>query len=234
MSDNETKLSLARRIFLSRLGIGAGVVGAAMAGSTSALAQAAGESSWKPMRHEQDDWLDKIPGKHRFVFDTTTPEAINIGLQFANNFYNTNRANYGLQDSDVAMVFIVRHKSTSFGYNDAMWAKYGKQFAAQAILSDPETKQAPTINLMFSGKPSEEFGNSGRLADLIKRGMQVAVCATSSRGIATAIARATGGDVDKIFDEMGANLIPNARRVPAGIVAVNRAQERGYAYVHAM
>lgn len=234
MTDNESKLSIARRIFLSRLGIGAGVVGAAMAGSPGVLAQTAGDGSWKPMRHEQDDWLDKIPGKHRFVFDTTTPEAANIGLQFANNFYTTNRTSYGLTDGDVALLFIVRHKSTSFGYNDAMWAKYGKQFAAQAILSDPETKQAPTINLMFSGKPSEEFANSGRMADLIKRGMQVAVCATSSRGIATAIARATGGDVDKIFDEMGANLIPSARRVRAGIVAVNRAQERGYAYVHAM
>ena len=231
MNDNESKLSIARRIFLSRLGIGAGVVGAAMAGSTSALAQTAGDGSWKPMRHEQDDWLDKIAGKHRFVFDTTTPESANMGLQFANNFYTTNRTGYNLQDSDVAMVFIVRHKSTSFGYNDAMWAKYGKQFAAHAILTDPATKEAPVINLMFSGKPSEQFGNAGRMADLTKRGMQVAVCATASRAIATLVSKATGGDVDKILDEMGANLIPNARRVPAGIVAVNRAQERGYTYV---
>jgi intracellular sulfur oxidation DsrE/DsrF family protein len=34
--------------------------------------------------------------------------------------------------------------------------------------------------------------------------------------------------------EMAANLIPNARLVPAGIVAVNRAQERGYSFVYAM
>jgi len=27
-----------------------------------------------------------------------------------------------------------------------------------------------------------------------------------------------------------ANLVPNARIVPAGIVAVNRAQERGYSF----
>jgi intracellular sulfur oxidation DsrE/DsrF family protein len=32
-----------------------------------------------------------------------------------------------------------------------------------------------------------------------------------------------------VFEEMKANLLPNARLVPAGIVAVNRAQERGYA-----
>ncbi len=31
-----------------------------------------------------------------------------------------------------------------------------------------------------------------------------------------------------MFEEMKANLLPNARLVPAGIVTVNRAQERGY------
>ena len=31
-----------------------------------------------------------------------------------------------------------------------------------------------------------------------------------------------------LFEEMKANLLPNARLVPAGIVTVNRAQERGY------
>jgi hypothetical protein len=25
---------------------------------------------WRPARHAQDDWYDKIPGQHRFVFDT--------------------------------------------------------------------------------------------------------------------------------------------------------------------
>ena len=36
---------------------------------------------------------------------------------------------------------------------------------------------------------------------------------------------------DAILDEIGANLIPNSRFVPAGIVAVNRAQEHGYSFV---
>lgn len=234
MSEKNANSSMARRLFLGRLGIGAGVVGAAMAGSSAAMAQATGNASWRPALHEQDDWLEKIPGKHRFVFDSTTPEAVNLAVQFGNNYYTVNGQSYSLQDSDLAVVFVMRHKATSFGYNEAMWAKYGKQFAAQAIVTDPATKEAPKINLFLSGMPSDEFANAGRLTGLIKRGLQIAVCATSSRGIAGAIARATGGDADKIFDEMGANLIPNARRVPAGIVAVNRAQERGYSFVHAM
>jgi intracellular sulfur oxidation DsrE/DsrF family protein len=47
------------------------------------------------------------------------------------------------------------------------------------------------------------------------------------------IARAAGGDTDAVFAEMTANLVSNARMVPAGIVAVSRAQERGYSLVSA-
>ena len=35
-------------------------------------------------------------------------------------------------------------------------------------------------------------------------------------------------DVNAIMDELKANMIPNAVMVPAGIVTLNRAQERGY------
>jgi intracellular sulfur oxidation DsrE/DsrF family protein len=69
---------------------------------------------------------------------------------------------------------------------------------------------------------------------LIKRGVHLAVCRTASRGIAGNIARATGAEPDKILEEIAANLVGNARLVPAGIVAVNRAQERGYSFVHAV
>ena len=61
-----------------------------------------------------------------------------------------------------------------------------------------------------------------------KLGTQFAVCKLSTRANASVIANATGGKAEEIFAEISANLIPNARLVPAGIVAVNRAQERGY------
>ena len=39
-----------------------------------------------------------------------------------------------------------------------------------------------------------------------------------------------GGNADAIFKELTENLIPGGHMVPAGIVAVNRAQERGYSF----
>lgn len=215
--------SIARRLFLARLGVGAGVLGASAASSSTALAQVSAGAPWEPARHTQDDWLDKIPGQHRFVFDSTTPDGMALALLFAGNYFTANHDAYGLEDHDLAVVIVARHKSTSFGYNDAMWAKYGKQFSEQANFVDPKTKEPPTANFYVD-----------RMDALIKKGVHFAVCQMSSRRIAGAIAQANGGEADSVLKELGANLVANARLVPAGIVAVNRAQERGYSFVYAL
>jgi intracellular sulfur oxidation DsrE/DsrF family protein len=62
----------------------------------------------------------------------------------------------------------------------------------------------------------------------MKLGVQFAICDLSTHAIAGLIARASGGTAEAVYKEITANLIDRARLVPAGIVAVNRAQERGY------
>jgi intracellular sulfur oxidation DsrE/DsrF family protein len=224
---------MARRSFLGRLGLGVGIAGAAAVGAPGAMADAASataEETFRPARHAQDDWLDNIPGVHRYVFDCTTPEGLALALQFAGNYYTTNENAYGLKDSDLAVLIIARHHATAFGYKDAIWAKYGKQLSEQAEFTDPKTKDAPTVNL-YAAAGDGQTGVAGRMDGLIKKGVQFGVCNTASRGISGRIAKATGGNADAILAEIGANLIPNARFVPAGIVAVNRAQEHGYSFV---
>jgi intracellular sulfur oxidation DsrE/DsrF family protein len=67
---------------------------------------------------------------------------------------------------------------------------------------------------------------------LIKKGVQFAVCQMSTRGIATRIAKANGLEIPNVVKEITENLIGNAHMVPAGILAVNRAQERGYSFIY--
>jgi hypothetical protein len=55
----------------------------------------------------------------------------------------------------------------------------------------------------------------------------------ATRAIAGTLAKATGGNTDDIFNELAKNLVPNGHLVPAGILAVNRAQEHGYALASA-
>jgi hypothetical protein len=56
----------------------------------------------------------------------------------------------------------------------------------------------------------------------------------ATRRLAATIAKAGGPSPDAAYTEIIANLMPNAHMVPAGIVALNRAQERGYAFAHAV
>jgi hypothetical protein len=224
-----------RRSFLTRLSAGFTALAAAMvAGGAPARAQSPTGSRWQPERYEKDDWLDKIPGKHRMVFDTTKFEGFGEAIAFANNYLRTSRSEYNLQNSDMAVLIIARSRSTQFGYNDAMWAKYGTILSRRSNYTDPKTKQPATSNPYNSEDLAESLPNRGTTLDaLIKEGARLGVCQVATRGIAGAIAEATGGNTDAIYNELTSNLVPNARMVPAGIIIVNRAQERGYSLVTA-
>jgi len=216
----ESKGTLARRTFVGRFWAAIGLTGTATA--LQAQTPTASEARWQAAHHPEDEWYDKVPGVHRFVFDTISPEGLSSALGFASTYLLTSSSKYGLKDSDHAMIVIVRNRSTRFGYNDAMWAKYGKQFSEQLNnFVDPKTKEVPTINIHAT--------NGGAMDSLIKRGVQIAICEVATRGVAGSLARATNGNTDAIFKELSENLVTNGRLVPAGIVAVNRAQEHGYA-----
>jgi hypothetical protein len=55
----------------------------------------------------------------------------------------------------------------------------------------------------------------------------------ATRFLAGQFAMATKGSADEVYNELVANLVSNSHMVPAGIVAVNRAQERGYSFAYA-
>src|SRR5690242_18935537 len=192
-----------RRSFFARLNAGfASLTAMTVGGVAMAQQKSTAAARWEPARHEKDDWFDQLPGKHRLVFDTTNHDRLGDALLFANNFVRVNQADYGLQNSDLAVVIVVRHRSTPFGYNDAMWTKYGAPIAARSIVEDPKTKQPPKINLFNSAESGDQSANRGITLDsLFKQGVQLAVCATSTRGYAVSIAQATGGNADAIFNE---------------------------------
>jgi len=229
--DRDSLASSERRSVLTRLDMGLASL-VAMAGVAKAQQKTAPATRWEPARHQNDDWLDKASVKHRLLFDTTGLEGLGNAIAFSENFYRTNKAEYGVENNELAVVIVVRHRSAAFGYNDAMWSKYGATLAARSKVDDPKTKQAPTANIYNASGYGELIPNRGiTLESLAKLGVQFAVCALSTRANAGLIARAAGSTPDAILAELSANLVTNARLVPAGIVAVSRAQERGYTFV---
>src|SRR6478736_8146915 len=110
MLKNTSNPLVARRSFLTRLGAGVTVLGSGLAAGTSvANAQSAAAGASRPARHAQDDWMDKLPGKHRLVFDTTTPAGFGVAVAYANNFLTADKDGYGLNDQDHAIIIIARH-----------------------------------------------------------------------------------------------------------------------------
>ena len=218
-SERPAERTSERRSFLTRFNAGAASIAAlAMGGLAMAQVKSAPAGRFEPARHDKDDWMDQIPGKHRLVVDTTSEDGFRDALLFASNFMLANRNDYGLQNQDMAVIVVARHLSTQYGFNEAMWAKYGASFAGPGA----PAKETPKANPQATS-----------LAALSTQGIQFAVCSMATRRLAGQIARAVSGNADAIFAELGANLVSNARLVPAGIIAVNRAQERGYTFVSA-
>jgi hypothetical protein len=206
-----------------------GLIAAAVKPVTASAQPAPGNRSG--VLEAQDAWMDEGGSRHRMVFDTTTVAGLGIGLNFARNFYTANLDGYGIAATNIGTVIIVRHISTPFGYNDAIWAKYGEVITERVKLYDPRDKAAPRVNLFNTPIKDESLPNGGTLVnDLVKLGTRFAVCGMASTRLAEMVAKKTGGKADEILAEIKSNLVPNAVMVPAGIVALNRAQERGYTF----
>ena len=218
----------ARRSMIS--GLGAAAVGVALGSRpVSAQTTTAAPRRFQPTRHQQDAWLDSIAGKHRIFIDAATPRGAGEALLYSNNLYEANKAGYSLADPDIVIVACMRHFATPFAYTDAIWGKYGKVINSLIEFTDPKTKQPPSTNLLNSGAYGMALPNLGTTIDaVVKRGTRFAVCDMATHFFAGQIAMATKGNADAVYKELASNLIPNARLVAAGVVAVNRAQEYGF------
>lgn len=233
MSADSTRGPLARRSFLSRITAGAAAFGAAFSGpAVAAQSPSPAAGAWTPGRHEEDDWFDQTTAKHRIFYDTTTPGGVAEAIFFARNSFVANASGYKLTDADVTQVVCLRHQSTSFAFTDAMWVKYGAALSERAgNFLDPKTSKVPTINVYMTTGYGDQLKNGGVTMDaMAKRGVRFAVCSMATRAAAALVSQKTGANVDAVFKELTENLVPNSHMVPAGIVAVNRAQERGYSF----
>ena len=237
MSRDTAQRALARRSFLTRIGAGAAAFGAAFGGGAVAQAQTSSmaAAAFQPAKHAEDDWFEQVPSaKHRLFYDTTTPDAAGYSLFWSRNFFAANASGYKLTDADLAVVICMRHESTSFAFTDAMWAKYGPMLSERAgQFVDPKSKQVPTTNVYLATGYGDLLKNGNVTLDaMAKRGVRFAVCSLATRAAASLIGQKTGANVDAVFKELTENLVPNGHMVPAGIVAVNRAQERGYTFTY--
>lgn len=198
---------------------GIGTAAAAVALGTGAAGAQAPAAAFQPAMHQQDDWMSSMAGKHRVILDVTSPEGVPEALRFAGNLFTGHKTGYGLEDADQAIIMVLRHGATAYGFGEAIWAKHGK-------LLDSKAAEPPKAN-PYDAPPRNQ------LSGLAKRGVHFLVCGSASLGIARRLA-GQDGDADAMMKEMTAHMLPNSHIMVgvAGVVGTAHAQERGFSYLY--
>lgn len=198
----------ARRAFLGRLvGLGAsiGLI------PTNVVAAAS-----RPHTME-DPWMKRVNGAHRVVFHSHMPTE-GLALRWAQTFLDTQKTAYGIREGDCTVIVGLNGRSIGWFFNDALWTKY------------------PAIGEVM-GTSSATSPYRDTIATLAARGVILLACNNSIRASGSrflpADQRSDRERVNAFGDEVRANLLPGVEVVPAMVVTLQQAQERGCRYVYA-
>jgi intracellular sulfur oxidation DsrE/DsrF family protein len=172
-------------------------------------------------------WLDRITGKHKQFFDAEMPNE-GFPLVFAMAFLNLYHEAYGLTDKDLSAVVGLRHFAMPIGVSDAIWAKYK---IGEALKIDDAATKAPAVRNPFLHPDGMPFPGS-ELPTLVNRGVIFTVCNVALTVISGKLAGNAGVTADAAKQEWTAAVVPGATIVPVGVLAVNRAQEKGCTYCY--
>jgi intracellular sulfur oxidation DsrE/DsrF family protein len=208
-----------RRTFLSTLGGFAALGSTAGAQSTPAPPPAAGGIDIR--------WFDAFQGKHKQVFDCGTFDlSSDSPLRQPGTYLAAHRElNHLEPPDDLNVIMGVSHRAFPMNANDAMWQKY--RLGELWHITDPATRQ-PAIRNIFAGAVTGATGATVRA--LQARGVIFWQCNFALGSVSSDIADAIHGKAADIRADLGANLLPGVRLVPAHTWALGYVQERGFAY----
>ena len=176
-------------------------------------------------------WLDSIPGTHKQLYDM--PELNHaFGLVWSWAFFATGAPAYGVPESDLGVVIVLRHNALPLAFNDSAWAKY--KLGEFYKINDPDTN-APALRNPFYLSPS---ALPAPLADavlqkLIARGVKVAACNLAITVHSGMVAKKMGLKSEDVKKDWTDAVLPGIQVVPSGVVACNGAVSRGCVYVFA-
>lgn len=221
----------ARRQFLGKI---AG--GVAAMGLTTFVSPFAGyaENNFLNGDDNPDEWFNQIKGKHRIVFDVPNPNEI-FPFAWPRIFLVTNAAT-GTPEKDCSIMVVLRHTAIPYAMEDRLWSKYnfGEVFKAD----DPKTGKPSTRNPFW--KPNKgDFNVPGigvvpiGINELQDSGVLFCVCDMALTVYSGVVAKAKGLDAAEVKKDWVSGLLPGIKVVPAGIWALNRAQEHGCSYCFA-
>jgi len=183
---------------------------------------------------DPDDWFKQLKGKHRIVFDVPHPNEI-FPFAWPRIFLATNAAT-GTTEENCSIVVVLRHTAIPYAMEDRLWAKYnfGEVFKAE----DPKTKKPSTHNPFWKPKQGD-FKIPGvgvvpiGINELQSSGVLFCACDMALTVYSGVVAEAMNLDAVEVKKDWVNGILSGIKVVPAGIWAINRAQERGCSYCFA-
>ena len=169
---------------------------------------------------KHDAWMKQLRGKHRQLFHAL--DLNDRAMLMASNYLDAYENEFGEKRGEATAVIGVHGGALNIGFTDAAWAKYAVGKAA--IFIDPTTKEPAVRNT---------FATGGELSvdTLQKRGVIFIMCNTALRLRSRALAKERGEAYEVVYKDLEASRLPGTILVPAMVVAINRAQEKGVTYV---
>jgi hypothetical protein len=229
MNLQDHKSSTNRRDFLGTLAMGAGALTIASLALPSQLA--AHPKHFTHSEGDPEEWLNKIKGKHRIVFDVAEPQGM-MPLAWPRVFLMTNQQT-GADPNDCTAVVILRHEAIPYAFNDSVWAKY--KLGDLTKINDPKTNAAATRNIFW--QPAEgDFAVPGignvniGINQLMDDGVLFGVCSVAILVNSHVIAQKMNMDADTVHKDMLAGVLPGIELLPSGVWGVGRAQEHDCNY----
>lgn len=219
-----------RREFLRQASlIAAGSVAAGAVAADVLHAQAAPQAK----SNYDMSWASRVTGKYRMAFDA--PEVKDgIALHQVRSFLAGYTTVFGLADTELSAVLIIRHAAVPMVLGDVLWADGA--FGEKESLKDPVTGEPTTRNPFVNIPAGAEHALSwpdGALDKLMARGVIVLACDLALGNAAGQLAarkRIPRSDAQQLITD---HILPGVIRMPSGIFATSHAQGVGCGLMYA-
>lgn len=172
----------------------------------------------------KDDWVSRIKGQHRQVFDAAEVNS-GFAVVYALNFIESSKEAHNLDDSAHTAVVSFRHFATPLALKDEIWEKYKVGAMPMINVTDPQTNAPATRNIfhnnimLYPGVTYESL--------MATRPVIMTACSLALTVLSSIAAEGAGVSAEEAKKEWFAGLIPGVVAVPSGVYAVNRAQQAG-------
>ncbi|WP_027136611.1 Tat (twin-arginine translocation) pathway signal sequence containing protein [Gaetbulibacter saemankumensis] len=176
-----------------------------------------------------DNWFKNIKGKHRIVYDGSTPHnGFPVIWNWA--FYLSNNET-GTLDDDMTAMTVLRHEAIPIAYEDRLWEKYplGEVFHMHDK-NDQPYKRNPFYEPQEGDFPLPQIEGIKRMQE---RGALFCVCDLATKVYSNAVAGQMNLDPKEVYEDWVSGIIPGIQLVPSGVWALGRAQEHGCGYIFA-